>query len=270
MTLKSEWETVGEPVDPDSTERLFFTQHEWDTIEAATARIVPTDHDPGAKEARVVVFIDRYVSGIDYIFAAADGSGFLKLTGRAADAWRARQFKMQALYRQGVRELDTLARGEQLSHEDGGLVPTFDSWNGAHGAQHDGANGQSNGQAKRFVDLTDEEQDQVLVALSGAPKPSKVTLGTKEPVTTFLQGSFDEDLPFFETLCLHTRQGFYADPVYGGNKNQMGWQVIGFPGPKSLKDTMDGTYDTTEYFYEGDYDWYDLIPHLKQSTPREA
>jgi gluconate 2-dehydrogenase gamma chain len=270
MTLKSEWETVGEPVDPDSTERLFFTQHEWDTIEAVTARIMPTDHDPGAKEARVVVFIDRYVSGIDYIFAAADGSGFLKLTGRAADAWRGRQFKMQALYRQGVRELDTLARGEQLGREDGGLVPAFDSWSETRGAQLDGANGQANGQAKRFVDLTDEEQDQVLVALSGAPKPSKVTLGTKEPVTTFLQGSFDEDLPFFETLCLHTRQGFYADPVYGGNKNQMGWKVIGFPGPKSLKDTMDGTYDTTEYFYEGDYDWYDLIPHLKESTPREA
>lgn len=266
MTLKSEWETVGEPVDPDSTEPLFFTQHEWDTIEAVTARIMPTDHDPGAKEARVVVFIDRYVSGIDYIFAAADGSGFLKLTGRAADAWRGRQFKMQALYRQGVRELDTLARGEQLGREDGGLVPAFDSWSETRGAQHDGANGQS----KRFVDLTDDEQDQVLVALSGAPKPSKVTLGTKEPVTTFLQGSFDEDLPFFETLCLHTRQGFYADPVYGGNKDQIGWKVIGFPGPKSLKDTMDGTYDTTEYFYEGDYDWYDLIPHLRESTPREA
>ena len=108
--------------------RLFFTQHEWDTIEAVTARIMPTDHDPGAKEARVVVFIDRYVSGIDYIFAAADGSGFLKLTGRAADAWRGRQFKMQALYRQGVRELDTLARGEQLGREDGGSVHAFDSW----------------------------------------------------------------------------------------------------------------------------------------------
>lgn len=265
MTLKSEWETVGEPVDPDSTNRLFFTQHEWDTIEAATARIMPTDHDPGAKEARVVVFIDRYVSGIDYIFAAADGSGFLKLTGRAADAWRARQFKMQALYRQGVRELDTLARGEQLDRQDGGLVPALDSWNGESGAQNDGANGEF----KRFADLTDEEQDQVLVALSGAPKPSKVTLGTKEPVTTFLQGSFDEDLPFFATLCLHTRQGFYADPVYGGNKDQVGWKVIGFPGPKSLKDTMDGTYDTTEYFYEGDYDWYDLVPHLKESAPRE-
>lgn len=236
MTLKSEWETVGEPVDPDSTERYFFTQHEWDTVEAATARIMPTDQDPGAKEARVVVFIDRYVSGIGYIFAAADGSGFLKLSGKHADAWRGRQYKMQELYREGVKALDILAR---------------------------------NLDAKDFVDLNEEEQDQVLIALSGAPKPTKVTLGTKEPVTTFLQGSFDEDLPFFDTLCLHTRQGFYSDPVYGGNKDQMGWKTIGFPGPKSLKDTMDGTYDTTEYFHQGEYDWYDLIPHLNQSVPRE-
>ena len=236
MTLKSEWEIVDEPVDPASTERRFFTQHEWDTVEAATARIMPTDHDPGAKEARVVVFIDRYISGIDHIFAAADGSGFLKLSGKHADAWRGRQHKMQNLYRAGVKTLDDIALG--LGGKD-------------------------------FVDLDEEGQDQVLIALSGAAKPQKVTLGTKEPVTTFLQGSFDEGLPFFETLCLHTRQGFYGDPVYGGNKDQMGWRVIGFPGPKSLKDTMDGTYDTTEYFYEGDYDWYDLIPHLRESVPRE-
>ena len=41
MTLKSEWKIVGEPVDPDSTERLFFTEHEWDTVEAVTAGLEP-------------------------------------------------------------------------------------------------------------------------------------------------------------------------------------------------------------------------------------
>lgn len=255
MTLKSDWEIVGEPVNPDSTERLFFTQHEWDTIDAATARIMPTDHEPGAREARVIVFIDRYISGIDYIFAAADGSGFLKLAGKHADAWRARQHKMQRLYREGVRQLDALAAGgDQPLTERPALVQS--------------GNGQT-APARRFVDLSEEEQDQVLIALSGAPKPAKVTIGTKEPVTTFLQGSFDEDLSFFATLCLHTRQGFYCDPVYGGNKDQVGWKVIGFPGPKSLKDTMDGTYDTTPYFLEGDYDWHDLIPHLRDAAPRE-
>ncbi len=229
MGLKASWEIVGEPVDPDSTDKLFFTDHEWATVEAATARIIPTDADPGAREARVVVFIDRYLSGIDFIFAAADGSGFLKMTGRFADAWRDRQTRMQHIYRQGLNSLDECTR------------TNFD---------------------RNFVELSEVEQDQALELFSGAPKPAKVTLGTSEAVTTFLQGTFDEGMEFFAALCLHTRQGFYCDPVYGGNKNQVGWEFIGFPGPKSLKDTMDGTYDTHDYF-EPVYDWDELIPHLK-------
>jgi gluconate 2-dehydrogenase gamma chain len=230
MTLKSEWETVGAPVDPDTTERLFFTDAEWEAVEAATARIIPTDQDPGAREARVVVFIDRYLSGIDYVYAAADGSGFLKISGKYADAWRARTDEMQNVYRQGLVRLDELALTES---------------------------------GRRFADLSDGEADHVLELLSGEPKPGRVTLGTKEPVTTFLQGSFDEGLDFFSAICLHTRQGFYCDPVYGGNKDRMGWKFIGFPGPKSLKDTMDGTYSTIEYFYQGEFEWEELIPQLK-------
>lgn len=232
MTLKADWITVGQPVDPDTTTKLFFTDHEWDTVEAAAARIIPTDHQPGAREARVIVFIDRYLSGIDYIYAAADGSGFLKLTGRSADAWRARISDMQATYRDGVRELDRLAQE-------------------AHG--------------KPFIELADDEQDRVLELLSGEPKPAKVTLGSSEAVSSFLQGVFDEGMAFWPALCLHVRQGFYCDPVYGGNKNRIGWEVIGFPGPNSLRDTMDGTYSTEEYFVQT-YDWGELIPQLREQT----
>lgn len=228
MTIKSEWQIVGEPVDPDSEERLFFTAHEWDTIEAAAARIIPTDHDPGAREARAIVFIDRYLSGIGYVFAAADGSGFLKLSGKFADAWRSRQWDMQQTYRQGIRDLDALSK------------------------QHF---------EKPFVELSDSDQDHALELCSGKPKPAAVTLGTVEAATTRLQGTFDQGLSFFEALCLHTVQGFYCDPVYGGNKDQVGWKTIGFPGPASLKDTMDGTYTTTPFFLD-EYDWDDLIPHL--------
>lgn len=235
MTLKSQWETIGAPVDPDATDRLFFTEHEWNTIEAVTARIIPTDHDPGAKEARVVVFIDRYLSGIDYIFAAADGSGFLKLTGKLADAWRGRINDMQRIYRAGLVTLGEIA------------VDTY-------------------GQA--FVDLDEQSQDKVLEILSGKPKPAAVTLDSTEAVSTFLQGVFDEGLAFWPAVCLHTRQGFYCDPVYGGNKNRVGWKVIGFDGPQSLKDTMDGTYSTMKYFVQ-EYDWSDLVPHLREQTDFE-
>jgi gluconate 2-dehydrogenase gamma chain len=218
--------------DPDSADRLFFTEYEWDTIEAVTARIIPTDHAPGARETRVVVFIDRYLSGTDYIFAAADGSGFLKLTGRSADAWRGRIADMQRTYRQGLKALD------ELVHERYG---------------------------KPFTKLTEDEQDRALEIFSGAPKPDPVTLDSTEAVSTFLQGVFDEGLDFWPALCLHTRQGFYADPVYGGNKNRIGWQVIGFDGPLSLRDTMDGTYSTAQYF-EQEYDWADLVPQLREQN----
>jgi gluconate 2-dehydrogenase gamma chain len=90
MASKSEWPVVPLRLDEDRTGPMFFSQHEWETIEAATARIFPTDDRPGAREAGVVHFIDRYISGIDYIYASADGSGFLKMSGKLADAWRAR------------------------------------------------------------------------------------------------------------------------------------------------------------------------------------
>jgi gluconate 2-dehydrogenase gamma chain len=234
MTIKAQWPVVGAPVTEEpEDERKFFDEHGWATIEAATARIIPTDHDPGAREAGVVRFIDRYLSGIEYIYAAADGSGFLELSGKLADAWRARMSDMQETYRAGIRRLDELAREY-------------------HGAD--------------FKDLAEDQQDHVLELLSGTAKPAPMTLGRSEGVRTFLQGVFDEGLPFFAALALHTRQGFYCDPVYGGNKDRVGWKVIGFPGPESLKDTTDGTYSTRDYWVQ-DYDWEELVPQLREARP---
>jgi gluconate 2-dehydrogenase gamma chain len=35
---------------------------------------------------------------------------------------------------------------------------------------------------------------------------------------------------FFGLLWKHTVEGFFADPIYGGNKDKIAWQMIGFPG----------------------------------------
>ena len=56
------------------------------------------------------------------------------------------------------------------------------------------------------------------------------------------------DLGFFPLLVLHTRQGFFADPIYGGNRDRVGWDVIGFPGPASLAEAHAGRYSTLPYF----------------------
>lgn len=56
----------------------------------------------------------------------------------------------------------------------------------------------------------------------------------------------DEDLRkietsvFFALLRAHTIEGMFCDPLHGGNKNLVGWKLIGFPGPRfSNKDDID-------------------------------
>lgn len=57
-------------------------------------------------------------------------------------------------------------------------------------------------------------QDEILTALDEA----KVTF---------------ESVPakvFFEMLYANTVEGFFADPMYGGNRDKVGWKLVGFPG----------------------------------------
>ena len=49
------------------------------------ARIIPTDDQPGAREAGTIDFLDRYLSGTDFVYAKPDGSGFEKAEGQAAE-----------------------------------------------------------------------------------------------------------------------------------------------------------------------------------------
>ena len=69
---------------------------------------------------------------------------------------------------------------------------------------------------KRFAELDAATQDKVLKGLEKddiklARVPAK---------------------QFFGMLWENTRQGFLADPMYGGNRDFAGWKLIGFPGPR--------------------------------------
>jgi gluconate 2-dehydrogenase gamma chain len=37
---------------------------------------------------------------------------------------------------------------------------------------------------------------------------------------------------FFELLLQNTMEGFFADPLYGGNRDMVGWKMVGFPGAR--------------------------------------
>ncbi len=42
---------------------------------------------------------------------------------------------------------------------------------------------------------------------------------------------------FFSYLLINTREGFFCDPIHGGNKGQVGWKLVNFPGARA--DFMD-------------------------------
>jgi gluconate 2-dehydrogenase gamma chain len=41
-----------------------------------------------------------------------------------------------------------------------------------------------------------------------------------------------ERTTFFQMLRSHTLEGMFCDPMHGGNAGLIGWQLIGFPGPR--------------------------------------
>ncbi len=48
--------------------------------------------------------------------------------------------------------------------------------------------------------------------------------------------SMAEDIPqklFFAQLLENTKEGYFSDPIHGGNRTQASWQLIGFPGARA-------------------------------------
>jgi len=164
------------------------------------------------------------LSGTDYIYAKPDGSGFETLSGKRRDAWEQRIDIVRACYVDGVERLDALAK-----------------------QNHDAS----------FVELKPDQQDALLRELEQSQVAPEQNLDRDHlalygaPVEPALQQTNAEtELSFIGLLVLHTRQGFYADPIYGGNRNRVGWEVIGFPGPDSLADVHNGSFCTLKYFAE--------------------
>lgn len=70
---------------------------------------------------------------------------------------------------------------------------------------------------KVFAELDRATQEQVLKDLQGG----KIKFESV-PATTF-----------FSYLLSNTKEGFFADPMYGGNKGMVGWKLVGFPGARA-------------------------------------
>jgi len=78
--------------------------------------------------------------------------------------------------------------------------------------------------------------DQYVVANLSAPSFSKLsaadqdkTLKGLESGDIKLDGGVDSKT-FFGMLLQNTKEGYFSDPIYGGNKDMSAWKMIGFPG----------------------------------------
>jgi gluconate 2-dehydrogenase gamma chain len=74
----------------------------------------------------------------------------------------------------------------------------------------------SNFAGKSFRDLPPEDQDKVLKGLESG------LIALKDV----------KSADFFTLLLGNTQEGFFADPIYGGNRDMASWKLIGFPGAR--------------------------------------
>lgn len=55
---------------------------------------------------------------------------------------------------------------------------------------------------------------------------------------------------FFNLLLATAMQGFFADPIYGGNREKVAWRMIGFPGVIAIYSEHIKTYRNKKYDVE--------------------
>jgi gluconate 2-dehydrogenase gamma chain len=71
---------------------------------------------------------------------------------------------------------------------------------------------------KPFTELSASDQDSVLVDVE----------------TGAATGFTGSSAAFFALVLNHTHQGTFGDPYYGGNANFVGWDLIGYPGIRTM------------------------------------
>lgn len=190
---------------PGAARFLNPDQHE--LVEAIAARIIPgDDDDPGAVQAGVVEYIDR-------LLATHDGYP-------------------QRTYTQGP-----FARGydpeEGEPEPEDGIIWVPEEELERYGWQ--------SGEAPRDLYRMGLARFQELVSARHGDTPfAQLSEDDQDALLEAIEDAEDEDVnelfepigsdTFFDLVHKHVVEGFLADPMYGGNRDLVGWQLIGFPG----------------------------------------
>jgi gluconate 2-dehydrogenase gamma chain len=80
--------------------------------------------------------------------------------------------------------------------------------------------------AASFAALSPQQQDTLLKQVEAGE------LAHLAPASGSTQGAGVTPTQFFQILLQHMREGMFGDPMYGGNHNFAGWDLIGFAGIK--------------------------------------
>jgi gluconate 2-dehydrogenase gamma chain len=187
----------------------YFTPFQAGIVIAACARIIPTDDNgPGATEAGVVYFIDRQLSDLYGVSGRRYDQG--PFVAGAPTQGDQSGMLMRDRYRLGILGIEAYAlQLYQLS----------------------------------FVQLSPDQQDRVLHDMeAGVPTTfdgASIQSATTDAAPAGTEGGFRTSsaggvgvgaTAFFNLLRTHAIAGFFADPVHGGNRDMVGWKLIGFPG----------------------------------------
>jgi gluconate 2-dehydrogenase gamma chain len=76
-----------------------------------------------------------------------------------------------------------------------------------------------------FLELSDRDKDAVLTDIESGTTTPEIFTGSSAQ--------------FFGLVLAHTRQGMFGDPFYGGNANFAGWDLIGYPGVRTMVTAAD-------------------------------
>jgi gluconate 2-dehydrogenase gamma chain len=191
---------------PDGSFLRFFTSEEARAVDALTARIMPSEPDgTGAREAGVIVYIDSVLSQED---------GWLQPIYRMppfAETYEGdeppdREERIEGYEVIWVQEDELERYGYQSNLSPREVYRMGLAALDRHTRAEYGAG---------FANLDEDTQDQILEALS------------EDEIDTFESPAGDA---FFDMLWTHTMEGMFADPLYGGNKDLVGWRMLGYPG----------------------------------------
>lgn len=178
----------------------FFTRHEFATVAAIAEQIFPADDEaPGATEAGVANFVDRMM---------ASYQGFAQPTYRSPPYMETYEGRVPAPRPDIVfvpeDEAERYGFQSQLGPQDiyrEGLAALDRHCRDQRGGS--------------FIDLNEDQQVAVLRDLED------------DEIDTFDDPSA---ALFFQILHDDTMQGVFGDPLYGGNRDKIGWKMIGYPG----------------------------------------